>query len=75
MKGTNISYYYIINTNTTLVNNNLVPINKSILTSHLQEPELWVHHLDASPIKTQKHEASNSFQLLPSSKVQNFNQK
>lgn len=36
-----------------------VSINMSILIPHLQEPELWVHHVDASPVKTLKHGASN----------------
>lgn len=37
-----------------------VSINTSTLIPHLQEPELWVHHVDASPVKTLKHGASSA---------------
>lgn len=40
----------------------LVYINKSILTPHLQEPELWVHHVDVSSVKTA---GSNKRLVLP----------
>lgn len=39
-----------------------VSINKSVLTPHLQEPELWVHHVDVWRIKLRQ-------QLPPASPV------